>query len=61
VGASVGPDIEDRWANLGMTKQRWPFISGKAMAKKINSGEILMGDAHLSNFAKGFISFKLND
>jgi acetyl-CoA hydrolase len=54
VGASVGPDIEDRWANLGMTKQRWPFISGKAMARKINSGEILMGDAHLSNFAKGF-------
>eukprot|EP01080_Neovahlkampfia_damariscottae_P001756 gene1756-525_t len=54
VGASVGAEIEDRWAKLDMTMQRWPFISGKEMAKKINSGEINMGDAHLSSFAKGF-------
>lgn len=53
VGASVGVETEDVWASLDMINERWPFINGKNIAKKINSGLIDMGDTHLSHFAQG--------
>jgi len=52
VGASVGEEVEDRWAALNMIQTRWPYQSGKAITQKINSGEIDMGDIHLSIFAQ---------
>eukprot|EP01029_Cantina_marsupialis_P020790 TRINITY_DN48_c3_g1_i1.p1 TRINITY_DN48_c3_g1~~TRINITY_DN48_c3_g1_i1.p1 ORF type:complete len:523 (-),score=118.76 TRINITY_DN48_c3_g1_i1:135-1703(-) len=52
VGASVGAETEDRMASLGMIKRRWPYQTGKNIAKGINNGEISMGDTHLSMFAQ---------
>lgn len=52
VGASVGVETEDRWAQNGMIRRRWPYATGKALRKGINSGEIQMGDKHLSMFAQ---------
>ena len=51
-GASVGSEVEDRWATLDMTKSRWPYQSGTALVKKINDGSVEMGDIHLSIFAE---------
>ena len=51
VGASVGAEVEDRWARNKMTRQRWPFQSSKELNKEINSGRTKMGDIHLSSFA----------
>jgi len=52
IGASVGAETEDRWATLNMIDRRWPYQTGKNIAKGINSGEIRMGDKHLSLFAQ---------
>jgi acetyl-CoA hydrolase len=52
VGASVGADTEDRWAQLNMIAKRWPYITGKNIADRINRGELDMGDIHLSIFAQ---------
>lgn len=51
VGASVGPEVEDRWANNNMIRTRWPFQSSKPLTKLINEAKVKMGDIHLSNFA----------
>ena len=51
-GASVGAEVEDRWATLDMIDRRWPYQTGKNIAKGINSGKIRMGDKHLSMFAQ---------
>ena len=50
VGASVGAETEDRWATLDMIERRWPYQTGKNIAKGINSGKIKFGDKHLSMF-----------
>jgi acetyl-CoA hydrolase len=50
IGASVGAETEDRWAALDMIDRRWPYQTGKNIAKGINSGKIRMGDTHLSVF-----------
>ena len=34
-----------------MIRMRWPFQSSKVLNKAVNSGRVLMGDIHLSNFA----------
>jgi acetyl-CoA hydrolase len=52
VGASVGVETEDRWAQLDMIARRWPYITGKNIAKRINTGRLDMGDIHLSQFAQ---------
>lgn len=52
IGASVGAETEDRWATLDMIDRRWPYQTGKNIAKSINSGKIRMGDKHLSMFAQ---------
>ena len=51
-GASVGAETEDRWASLDMLDRRWPYQTGKNIAKGINEGRIRMGDKHLSLFAQ---------
>ncbi|KAF8522751.1 hypothetical protein BU17DRAFT_44397 [Hysterangium stoloniferum] len=50
VGASVGPEIEDRWARLDMLNHRAPHQVGKSISKGINSGNINFFDKHLSMF-----------
>ncbi|KDR69927.1 hypothetical protein GALMADRAFT_255228 [Galerina marginata CBS 339.88] len=50
VGASVGPEVEDRWAKLDMIARRYPHQVGKEIAKGINAGRIEFADKHLSMF-----------
>lgn len=64
IGASVGVETEDRWATLDMIDRRWPYQTGKNIAKGINTGKIRMGDKHLSLFAQdlgyGFYTPKID-
>ncbi|KAJ7154191.1 hypothetical protein C8R46DRAFT_1118968 [Mycena filopes] len=50
VGASVGPEVEDRWAALDIIARRYPHQVGKETAKGINAGRIEFADKHLSMF-----------
>ena len=52
IGASVGAETENRWAQLDMIDRRWPYQTGKDIAAGINAGRIRMGDKHLGLFAQ---------
>ncbi|WP_027389664.1 acetyl-CoA hydrolase/transferase C-terminal domain-containing protein [Chrysiogenes arsenatis] len=52
IGASIGAEVEDRWASLGMTDKRWPYQTGKVIQKQVNTGQVRMGDKHLSLYAQ---------
>ncbi|BGP21964.1 acetyl-CoA hydrolase [Rhodotorula toruloides] len=52
VGASTGPEVEERWARNLMIERRFPHQVGKAISKGINAGEIEFADKHLSMFAQ---------
>ena len=52
IGASVGAETENRWAQNDMIDRRWPYQTGKDIAAGINEGRIRMGDKHLSLFAQ---------
>ena len=52
IGASIGAEVEDRWASLLMTDKRWPYQSGKVVQKQVNDGTVRMGDKHLSLYAQ---------
>ncbi|KAJ7137925.1 hypothetical protein C8R44DRAFT_766496 [Mycena epipterygia] len=62
VGASVGTEVEDRWARLDMIARRYPHQVGKEIAKGINAGRIEFADKHLSMFPQdltyGYYSLK---
>ncbi|KAG7443237.1 uncharacterized protein BT62DRAFT_972559 [Guyanagaster necrorhizus] len=62
VGASVGPEVEDRWAHLDMIQRRYPHQVGREIAKGINAGRIDFADKHLSMFPQdltyGYYSLK---
>ena len=51
-GASLGCDIDAIMAEAGIVHKRLPFQADAAMRKKINSGEILFVDQHLSHTAE---------
>src|SRR5450631_703434 len=53
-GASIGTDVDDRWAKLGMLGRRWPHQQGNTIRKAINAGEIDYGDRYLSIYAQDF-------
>ncbi len=53
-GASIGIDVDDRWARLKMINKRWPHQHGFDIRKAINSGEVDYGDRYLSMFAQDF-------
>lgn len=55
-GASMGVEVEDRWAELGLTARRWPYQTAKTLNKQINSGQVLLGDKHLSLFAQDLLN-----
>ncbi|MDY0300647.1 MAG: acetyl-CoA hydrolase/transferase C-terminal domain-containing protein [Trichlorobacter sp.] len=52
IGASVGAETENVWAQLDMIDRRWPYQTGKDIAAGINAGRIRMGDKHLGLFAQ---------
>ena len=52
IGASIGAEIEDRWASLQMTDKRWPYQTGKVIQQQVNNGTVRMGDKHLSLYAQ---------
>ena len=42
IGASIGAEVEDRWASLQMTDKRWPYQTGKVVQKQVNDGTVRM-------------------
>lgn len=62
-GASIGRDIEDLWSSMKMTKTRWPYQAADATRSRLNRGEFIMGDKHLSMFAQdlGYGFYTLNN
>lgn len=51
-GASLGSDIDKLFAEAGIVGKRLPFQADPAMRKKINEGEMLFVDDHLSQTAE---------
>lgn len=51
-GASLGSDIDKLMAEAGMIHKRMPFQADPTMRKKINQGEMLFVDQHLSHMAE---------
>jgi len=51
-GASLGSDIDTKMAEVGMVNRRMPFQADRTMREKINTGEILFVDSHLSHMAE---------
>lgn len=47
-GASLGHDTDGKLAEAGALKKRMPFQVDRTLRKKINSGEVLFMDQHLS-------------
>jgi acetyl-CoA hydrolase len=61
IGASIGAEIEDRWASLKMTDKRWPYQTGKVVQKQVNDGTVRMGDKHFphaQDLAYGFYTMQ---
>ncbi|EIE79584.1 hypothetical protein G6F46_008243 [Rhizopus delemar] len=55
VGASSGPECEDRWAQLDMIDRRYPHQVGRSIKKGINEGRIRFADKHLSMFPQDLV------
>ncbi len=53
-GASIGRDIDNRWAELGMMDRRCPYQTGDTIRSEINKGNIRLIDRHLSHYAQEF-------
>lgn len=51
-GASLGSDVDTLMAENGMILKRLPFQADKTMRTKINQGELLFVDQHLSHTAE---------
>lgn len=51
-GASLGNDSDGLMANAGVVARRMPFQSDAALRRKINTGEVMFIDQHLSETAE---------
>ncbi|MBM7715690.1 succinyl-CoA:acetate CoA-transferase [Bacillus thermophilus] len=51
-GASLGSDVDKMFAEAGIIRKRLPFQADAVMRKKINAGELLFVDHHLSHTAE---------
>ncbi|HKL12364.1 MAG TPA: acetyl-CoA hydrolase/transferase family protein [Halanaerobiales bacterium] len=49
-GASVGKELDGKFAQADLIRRRYPYYSDKFVRKKINKGKIAYKDAHLSHF-----------
>jgi len=47
-GASTGDDLDGVLAEAGVVASRYPYMSSRSMRQRINTGEILYKDEHLS-------------
>ncbi|GIN86578.1 acetyl-CoA hydrolase [Heyndrickxia sporothermodurans] len=59
-GASLGSDVDKLMAEVGMIHKRMPFQADKTMRSKINHGEMLFVDQHLSHMAEAIRADVLN-
>ena len=53
-GASIGIDVDDRWAELSMLDRRWPHQQGVSIRKAINAAEINFSDRLSFHVRTGF-------
>ncbi|USG66210.1 acetyl-CoA hydrolase/transferase family protein [Brevibacillus ruminantium] len=60
-GASLGSEVDAIMAEAGIVRKRLPFQADPVMRKKINSGEIMFIDQHLSHTAEWVRSGVLGD
>jgi len=60
-GASLGSDIDKMLAEVGLVNKRIPFQADRTMRQKINDGEMLFMDHHLSHMAEGIRSGVLGE
>src|SRR5690625_5341341 len=51
-GASLGSDIDKKFAEAGIVNKRLPFQADATMRKKINEGDMFFIDQHLSHTAE---------
>jgi succinyl-CoA:acetate CoA-transferase len=58
-GASLGNDSDGLMANAGLLARRLPFQADAALRRKINSGEVMFIDQHLSETAEQLRSHSL--
>lgn len=51
-GASVGVELDEAWAVQNMIAKRYPYQTGKTINKRINAGDAMFMDIHLSQVAQ---------
>jgi len=51
-GASVGVELEESWAEERITTRRYPYQTGKMINRRINSGDTMFADLHLSHVSQ---------
>ncbi|MDQ5987919.1 MAG: Succinyl-CoA:coenzyme A transferase [Syntrophus sp. SKADARSKE-3] len=51
-GASVGQEIDETWAPLGIIARRYPYKSGRNINSNVNAGDTRFIDIHLSQVAQ---------
>ncbi|MFC0168903.1 acetyl-CoA hydrolase/transferase family protein [Pseudoduganella danionis] len=60
-GASLGNDSDGMMANAGVVARRMPFQADAALRRKINTGEVMFIDQHLSETAEQLRSGDLKE
>ncbi|MYM38265.1 acetyl-CoA hydrolase/transferase family protein [Duganella qianjiadongensis] len=60
-GASLGNDSDGMMANAGLVARRMPFQADAALRRKINTGEVMFIDQHLSETAEQLRSGDLKE
>lgn len=48
-GASLGPEVDDLWSELGIISRRLPYQTSSVLRKSINDGKVDYIDMHLSH------------
>jgi len=51
-GASVGVELDEAWAEQNIIAKRYPYQTGKTINKRINAGDAMFMDIHLSQVAQ---------
>ena len=51
-GASVGVELDEAWAEVNAIAKRFPYQTGKTINKRINAGDTMFFDIHLSQMAQ---------
>jgi succinyl-CoA:acetate CoA-transferase len=51
-GASVGVELDEAWAEQNMIARRYPYQTGDHINKRLNSGDTMFNDIHLSQSAQ---------